>query len=81
MFDEASRTALALADALSGPTHALDPALVADLRDHFTEAERAELLLVAGQANLNNRVGNAAKQLLGPANAPAGGEPDRRSRP
>jgi len=24
------------------------------------------MILVAGQANLNNRVGNAAKQLLGP---------------
>ena len=30
------------------------------------EAELAELILVAGQANLNNRVGNASKQLLGP---------------
>ena len=30
-----------------------------------TEAELAEIVLVCGQANLNNRVGNAAKQLLG----------------
>lgn len=45
---------------------ALDPGLVADLHACFDEAELAELVLVAGQANLNNRAGNAAKQLLGP---------------
>jgi len=47
-------------------THDLDPALVAELRAHFTEVELGELILVCGQANLNNRAGNAAKQLLGP---------------
>ena len=67
MFDDRGRGALRLADALCGPTHALDPELVSDLRTHFTEVELAELILVAGQANLNNRVGNAAKQLLGRA--------------
>lgn len=46
-------------------THALDPELVAELRQHFDEVQLAELILVAGQANLNNRAGNAAKQLLG----------------
>lgn len=50
---------------MCGETHALDPALVAELRTHFSETELAELVLVAGQANLNNRAGNAAKQLLG----------------
>ena len=39
----------------------------ADILDDEERAvlELAELILVAGQANLNNRVGNAAKQLLG----------------
>lgn len=57
---------LRLSDAVSGDSHALDPALIAVLRNLFDEAELAELILVAGQANLNNRAGNAAKQLLGP---------------
>ena len=64
-FDDRDRVVLRLADAMSGDTSELDPELVADLREHFTEAERAELILVAGQANLNNRAGNAAKQVLG----------------
>jgi alkylhydroperoxidase family enzyme len=67
VFDDRSRLALLLADAVCGDTHTLDPALIAELRNHFGEAELAELILVAGQANLNNRAGNAAKQLLGPA--------------
>jgi len=50
---------------MCGDTHALDPALVTELRTHFSETELAELVLVAGQANLNNRAGNAAKQLFG----------------
>lgn len=56
---------LELADAMSGDSSSIAPLLVEELRFHFTEAELAELILVAGQANLNNRVGNAAKQLLG----------------
>ena len=44
---------------------ALAEELIATLRARFTEAELAELTLVCGQANLNNRAGNAAKQLLG----------------
>ncbi|MEM9201254.1 MAG: hypothetical protein AAGC53_06325 [Actinomycetota bacterium] len=47
-----------------GASHQLTDGLIAGLRTHFTEAERAELILVAGQANLNNRAGNAAKQVL-----------------
>ncbi|MGI9613405.1 MAG: hypothetical protein ACR2QO_10880 [Acidimicrobiales bacterium] len=66
-FDVETVAALQLADAMCGDTHTLDPSLMAELRIHFTEAGLAELILVAGQANLNNRVGNAAKQLLGPA--------------
>jgi len=59
--------ALQLADALTGDaTHELEAALVAELRAHYSEAELAEMILVCGQANLNNRAGNAAKQLLVP---------------
>lgn len=66
-FDDRERAALALADAMSSDrSHDLDDALVDRLRGLFTEVELAELILVAGQANLNNRAGNAAKQLLGP---------------
>lgn len=65
MFDERERAALALADAMSGSTHQLPSELIETVRAHFSERERAELILVAGQANLNNRAGNAAKQLLG----------------
>ncbi len=50
---------------MCGPTAQLDPELVDELRFHYSEGELAELILVCGQANLNNRVGNAAKQLLG----------------
>jgi alkylhydroperoxidase family enzyme len=50
---------------MSGPTRDLPDSLIARLRTLFDERERAELILVAGQANLNNRAGNAAKQLLG----------------
>lgn len=67
VFDEATNAALSLADALCGSSsHALDPALVEGLRAHFSESQLAEVILVCGQANLNNRAGNAAKQLLGP---------------
>ncbi len=58
--------ALRLADTMCGETHSLDPDLVTELRAQFDEEQLAELILVAGQANLNNRAGNAAKQLLGP---------------
>ena len=67
MFDEPTLTALRLADAVTTRSHDLEAGLVADLRRHFTELERAELVLVSGQANFNNLSGNAAKQLLGPA--------------
>jgi len=46
-------------------SHALSAELNQNLRAHFSEVERGELVLVCGQANLNNRAGNAAKQLLG----------------
>ncbi len=50
---------------MSAESHAIDAELIAELRSHFNETELAELILVCGQANLNNRAGNAAKQLLG----------------
>ena len=65
MFDDAERAVLELADAMSGDSSSIDQLLIDELRFHFDEAGLAELILVAGQANLNNRVGNAAKQLLG----------------
>ncbi len=65
VFDDRTRAVLRLADSMCGETHQLDTDLVSELRVHFSEAELAELILVAGQANLNNRAGNAAKQLLG----------------
>jgi len=50
---------------MCGPTAALPAELIENLRSHYSEPELAELVLVCGQANLNNRAGNAAKQLLG----------------
>lgn len=50
---------------MSAETHSIDSELIDELRFHFSEAELAELVLLCGQANLNNRVGNAAKQVLG----------------
>ena len=69
MFDGRSAAALRLADAMSAETSSLAPELVAELQGAFTEVELVELILVGGQANLNNRAGNAAKQLLGPTEA------------
>jgi len=65
VFDEVERAVLGLADAMAGDSSAIAAGLAADLRRHFGEADLAELILVAGQASFNNRVGNAAKQLLG----------------
>ena len=64
MFDDATTAALELADAMCAETNALPAELLDELRFHFSEAQRAELILVCGQANLNNRVGNVAKVLL-----------------
>ncbi len=65
MFDDRTHAALELADALCGETKELPPELIEELRFHYNEDELAELILVCGQANLNNRAGNAAKQILG----------------
>ncbi len=63
-FDAPIVAALHLADAMSGEPREIEPALIAELREHWNDDELAELMLVCGQANLNNRVGNAAKRLL-----------------
>ena len=67
VFDDKERAVLELADAVAGDSSAIDQLLIDELRFHFTEPELVELILVAGQANLNNRAGNVAKRLLGPA--------------
>lgn len=64
-FDDRTTAALELADAMSAETASLPADLLEELRFHYREAELAEIILVCGQANLNNRAGNAAKQLLG----------------
>jgi alkylhydroperoxidase family enzyme len=65
VFDPKTTAALTLADAMSGDaSHDIDAALATELRSHFSEQELGEIILLSGQANLNNRVGNAAKQLL-----------------
>lgn len=63
-FGPAEVAALELATRLAQASHDLGAALVAQLRAHYDDRQIAELLLVAGQAHLNNRVGNAAKQLF-----------------
>ncbi|MEM7094550.1 MAG: hypothetical protein AAF567_16220 [Actinomycetota bacterium] len=50
---------------MCGETAVLPVELIEELRFHYSEVELGELILVCGQANLNNRAGNAAKQLLG----------------
>lgn len=65
VYDEKTVAALRLSDRMCEETHQLDAELIALLRSHFSEVELAELILICGQANLNNRAGNAAKQLLG----------------
>jgi alkylhydroperoxidase family enzyme len=64
MFAPAEIAALDLATRLCHDSHALDAELIGRLGRHFDDRQLAELILIAGQANLNNRVGNAAKQLF-----------------
>lgn len=72
VFGAGEVAALRLADAMSVGTGDVDDGVVAELRMAFGEVELAELILVCGQANLNNRAGNAAKRLLGPDEIPRG---------
>lgn len=55
---------LDLADRLIAHSDDLGPDLIARLREHYEDQQIAEILLVAGQANMNNRAGEAAKQLF-----------------
>ena len=64
VFPPAEIAALQLATQLCASSHHLGADLVAELRQLYDDRQLAELVLVAGQANLNNRVGNAAKQLF-----------------
>lgn len=63
-FAPAEIAALDLATRLAHESHDLGQDLIARLKEHYDERQIAEILLVAGQANLNNRVGNAAKRLF-----------------
>jgi alkylhydroperoxidase family enzyme len=63
-FAPAELLALELATRLVNDAHDLGPDLIARLKAHYGEEQLAELLLVAGQANLNNRVNEGAIQLF-----------------
>ena len=56
--------ALELATRLVNDAHDLGSDLIMRLKAHYDERQLAELLLVAGQANLNNRVNEGAIQLF-----------------
>lgn len=64
LFQPAEIAALDLATRLCRDSHALAEELIARLRAHYDARGLAELLLVAGQANMANRVGSAARQLF-----------------
>lgn len=66
VYDEPTIAALELADSVSTGSQSIAEELVGRLRAHFDEAALAELIVVIGHANFNNRVGNAAEQVLGP---------------
>ena len=55
---------LDLATQLCHDAHDLEPELSERLHRYWSDAEIAEILMVAGQANMNNRVGSAARQIF-----------------
>lgn len=55
---------LELADRLIAHSDDLGTALMERLRAHYQDVQLAEILLVAGQANMNNRAGEGAMQLF-----------------
>jgi alkylhydroperoxidase family enzyme len=59
---------LELATQLCHDAHDIPPALTERLHQYWSDGELAEILMVAGQANMNNRVGSAARQIF-PARA------------
>ncbi len=64
VFPAAEVTLLDLATRLCHHSHDLDAELIGRLRQHYDDRQIAEVLLVAGQASMNNRVGSAAHQLF-----------------
>ncbi len=65
IFTPAEIVALELADRLIAHSDDLGNELMGELQAHYDQQQIAELLLVAGQANMNNRAGEAARQLFG----------------
>ena len=61
---------LDLATQLCGDAHDLDAELIERLHRYWSDAEIAEVLMIAGQANMNNRVGSAARQIFPPRRSP-----------
>jgi alkylhydroperoxidase family enzyme len=64
MFSPAEIAALELATRMCDDADKLGPELIARVKEHYSDRQIAEMILVAGQANMNNRTGNAAKQLF-----------------
>jgi alkylhydroperoxidase family enzyme len=64
VFTPEQIVALELADRLIAHSDDLSPELMARLRQHYQDVQLAEILLVAGQANMNNRAGEGAMQLF-----------------
>jgi alkylhydroperoxidase family enzyme len=56
---------LELATRLCRESHDVGAELIDRVRQHYDDRQIAEILMVAGQANMNNRVGSAARQLCG----------------
>lgn len=55
---------LELATRLCHDSHDIPAELIERLHQYWSDAELAEILMVAGQANMNNRVGSAARQIF-----------------
>ncbi len=53
-----------MATQLCHESHDLPDELIDRLHRHWNDAQLAELLMVAGQANMNNRVGSGARQIF-----------------
>ena len=64
VFTPEQIVALELADRLIAHSDDLSPDLMERLRQHYQDVQLAEILLVAGQANMNNRAGEGAMQLF-----------------
>ncbi len=65
MFSPDEVVVLDLATRMCHDAHELGGELIERLRKHYDDRQIAEILMVAGQAALNNRVGSAARQIFG----------------